>query len=125
MLNADRVNRDDPDQLLRGFSICFRRIANLGRSPTPNAKYGLFWWTDECRSWLRARHVIADDMSGAAYVAPFSREVMFASCRTTAAWGTPGNLAWYRCLNGCEQTLCAQNIEIVVYRFQWILQLKA
>lgn len=67
--HADRINPDDPDQLLRGFVICFRRIANLGRCPTPNGRYGITWWMDECKSWLRTRGVIANDVSGAAYIA--------------------------------------------------------
>lgn len=66
---ADRIDRDDPDRLLRGFSTCFRRIANLGRSPTPNGKYALTWWVDECKTWLRARNAIGGDVTGAAYIA--------------------------------------------------------
>jgi hypothetical protein len=66
---AERVDPDDPDRLLRGFAVCFRRIVNLGRSPTPNGKYALSWWCDEARTWLRARDVIASDVSGIAYMA--------------------------------------------------------
>jgi hypothetical protein len=66
---ADRIDRDDPDRLLRGFAACFRRVHNLGRSPTPNPKYAVSWWVDEAKTWLRSRGAIAGDVSGVAYIA--------------------------------------------------------
>jgi hypothetical protein len=66
---ADKVNKYDPDTLLRGFASCFRRVSNLGRIPAPNPKYAISWWVDETKTWLRARNVVTTDVGGVAFVA--------------------------------------------------------
>jgi hypothetical protein len=63
---ADRL---DPDKLFRSFSACFDRIANIGCQPTLYSNCGLCWSVDECRTWLRAREAIANDVDAPAFIA--------------------------------------------------------
>jgi hypothetical protein len=56
-------------KLFRSFSACFDRIANIGCQLTLYSKCGLCWSVDECRTWLRAREAIANDVDAPAVIA--------------------------------------------------------
>jgi hypothetical protein len=54
----------DPDKPFRGFCACFRWLQNQGRADQPNKKFSITYWTDACKSWLRQRGAIANDVDG-------------------------------------------------------------
>jgi hypothetical protein len=56
-------NKYDEDKPFRGFCSCFRWIANKHRTEFPNPKFALSFWLDNCKTWLRERNGMANDVS--------------------------------------------------------------
>jgi hypothetical protein len=56
------VDKYDDTRPLRGFSSCFRWLANMPRADRPNGKVALSYWLDVARGWLRARNAMASDL---------------------------------------------------------------
>lgn len=57
-------DRYDEDKPFRGFCAAFRWVQNQTRTEQPNPKFALSYWLDACKSWLRQRDVIANDVDG-------------------------------------------------------------
>jgi hypothetical protein len=53
----------DEHKPFRGFCACFRWIANKHRTEFPNPKFALSFWLDNCKTWLRERNGMANDVS--------------------------------------------------------------
>jgi hypothetical protein len=53
----------DDTRPFRGFCACFRWIANKGRVEAPNPKFALSFWLDNCKTWLRERNGMVNDVS--------------------------------------------------------------
>jgi hypothetical protein len=87
---ADRL---DPDKLFRSFSACLDRITNIGCQPTLYSKCGLCWSVDECRTWLRAREAIPNDVDAPAFIAAVLVQGDVNYCPTTAPSEMCGNFS--------------------------------
>jgi hypothetical protein len=55
-------DRYDEQRPLRGFGSCFRWLANKDRTDYPNPKFALSFWLDSCKSWLRDRGSMVNDV---------------------------------------------------------------
>jgi hypothetical protein len=62
------VNKFDEQRPFRAFASAFRWVQNAGRTPQPNSKVALSYWTDTCRLWLRARNCVGSDLDANALV---------------------------------------------------------
>jgi hypothetical protein len=56
---ADRYDERKP---FRGFCSCFRWLVNKGRVDHPNSKFALSFWLDNCKTWLRDRNAMVNDV---------------------------------------------------------------
>jgi hypothetical protein len=85
--------RYDPDKPFRGFSACFRWVANKDRVEFPNPRFALGFWLDSCRAWLRARNSVATDVDATALILATYASGDVAYCPANGARGHTWELA--------------------------------
>jgi hypothetical protein len=87
---ADKYDERKP---FRGFCSAFRWLSNKGRTDVPNSKYALSFWLDNCRSWLRARDAMANDVNAGALILATYAHGDVKYCPANAALGCVWELA--------------------------------